>query len=287
MASGNLKKYLEKQLQKPISDIFIFEEGIDVHTQLEFENTVRNFFKKERDLRPADILKEILYDPAKDLTEKKEALTELSLSGNVEAYRIIEKYKTVCDSKLKKWAILSFQKSRAHIEHELSDDDKIYISSGLGGYKNKLRYFFVLVSKNKKSFSDFEKNFMKKEIEFILNKHESISEKINFYDYFVSIVCLVPLHVSLEKIIYGITEETEKYGITLSEDIIATNTEIFSEDKIEEILNSDISDTNDSFFNDSENPVNDSDNFFFTGDFDDEDDFDNFDDDFDDDDDFF
>lgn len=239
MTNKNLKHFLEKKLHKSFSDFLVFEEGIDVSIQLEYEKTSIEFIEKDIEIRAFEKLENILINSETTIDDKKNALVELSMSGDVKAYRMIEKYKDICDDEIKKWTILAFQKSRAHIEHELSNDDKIYISSGLGGSENKLRYFFVLTTNNKEKFTDFQKNLLKKEIDFFLNKNESIAEKITFYDYFVSILCLVPLQISPDAILSGILNETKEFGNFLSDEIIATNTEIFSEEKIIKLIDHD------------------------------------------------
>jgi len=239
MTNKNLKQFLEKKLHKSFSDFLVFEEGIDVSIQIKYEKASLEFIEKDTEIRPLEKLENILNNSEITIDDKKNALIELSMSGDVKAYRIIEKYKDVCDDEIKKWTILAFQKSRAHIEHELSNSEKIYISSGLGGSGNKLRYFFVLSSNEKTYFSDFQKDLLKKEIEFSLNRNESIAEKITFYDYFVSILCLVPLQVSPDAILSGILNETKEFGDFLSDEIIATNTEIFSEEKIIKLIDHD------------------------------------------------
>ena len=239
MTNKNLKHFLEKKLHKSFSDFLVFEEGIDVSIQLEYEKTSIEFIEKDIEIRAFEKLENILINSETTIDDKKNALVELSMSGDVKAYRMIEKYKDICDDEIKKWTILAFQKSRAHIEHELSNDVKIYISSGLGGSENKLRYFFVLTTNNKEKFTDFQKNLLKKEIDFFLNKNESIAEKITFYDYFVSILCLVPLQISPDAILSGILNETKEFGNFLSDEIIATNTEIFSEEKIIKLIDHD------------------------------------------------
>lgn len=279
MTNKNLKQFLEKKLQKSFSDFMVFEEGIDVSVQIKFEKASMEFIDKNKDIRPLNELKDILYN-SETTEDKKNALIELSMSGDVKAYRIIEKYKTEYTEDLKSWAILSFQKSRAHIEHELSDDEKIYISSGLGGSGNKLRYFFVLSTNEKVSFSDFQKKLLTKEIKFYLSKNDSIAEKITFYDYFVSILCLVPLQISPDTILKGILNETENFGNFLSDEIIATNTEIFSEEKIIKLINHDPEIQKEMSLNANENYDLD---FLNLDDDDFDDDFDDFDDDFDDD----
>ncbi len=286
MTNKNLKYFLEKKLQKSFNDFLVFEEGIDVGVQLSFEKATLEFIEKDEEIKDAEESEKILSRTDNNIEAKKNALIELSLSGDVKAYRIIEKFKDTCEDELKKWSILAFQKSRAHMEHELSDDEKIYISSGLGGSGNKLRYFFVMSSDNKVSFTDFQKDLLKKEIEFSLTKNDSIAEKIIFNDYFVSIVCLVPLQISLDAILKSILKETQAFGNFLSDEIIATNTEIFSEDKIVKLIDHDPKVEKEMQLPDNDldlNFLNIDDGEFDINDFDDDD----FDDDFDDDDDDF
>ncbi len=281
MTNKSLKQFLENKLHKSFSDFMVFEEGIDVSVQLEFEKASFLFIKENEEIRDTAELETILYNPETSEEDKKNVLVELSMSGDVKAYRIIEKYKDTCGEEIKKWTILAFQKSRAHIEHELSDDDKIYISSGLGGSGNSLRYFFVLTTNEKEKFSDFQKDLLTKEIKFSLNKNKSIVEKITFSDYFVSIVCLVPMQVSLDAILKSILNETKKFGDFLSDEIIATNTEIFSEEKIIKIINHDPDIEKELQLSQND----DTDLDFFNLDDDDFDGYDFFDDEFDDDDD--
>ena len=130
------------------------------------------------------------------------------------------------------WSALALQKSRVHVEHSLNSEDKIYISSGLGGFENKLRYFFVLASQNNKSFNELQKQIITNELNFSLNKYEGIVEEITFKNYYVTIICMIPLQYSLDKIFKSILLECNKLGNFLSDKIIATNTEILDNETI-------------------------------------------------------
>ncbi len=296
MTNKSLKQFLERKLRKSFSDFLVFEEGIDVSVQIEFEKMTLKFLNKADEQKTAEESEAILYDTESSIEDKKFALIELSLTGDVKAYRVIERFKNNCKNELAKWAILAFQRSRANVEHVLSDNSKIYISSGLGGSGNSLRYFFVMSSNNKKNFTDFQKDLLKKEIEFALQNNKGITEKITFYGYFVSIICLVPIQISLDSILKSILNEVKNFGNFISDEVIATNTEIFSEEKIIKLINHDpdieeeikLSEENAAaldFFNLNEDVSDFFDEDFDDDDFDDED-FD--DDDFeDDDDDFF
>ena len=282
MKERDLKKLLQNKLKKSFSNVKIFEEGIDIETQLEFEKLTKNFIENNKEKTEVHISENDLFNEGTSEEKKKDLLIELSFSDDVKAYRLIEKFSDECEADLKKLSALALQKSRAHIEHSLSNDDKVYISSGLGGRGDKLRYFFVLSANGDINFNELHKNIIKKEIEFAISKHQGIIEDILFYEYYVTIVCLIPLHHSLDKIFKNILDECNELGDFLSDRVIATNTEKFNEDTIVKILNED-PETIKSFDQHEESDFLGIDNF-------DDDDFnddDEFDDDFDDDDDFF
>jgi len=282
MKERDLKKLLQSKLKKSFSNVKIFEEGIDLETQLEFEKTTKIFIKENKEKTEVLISENDLFNEGIATDIKKNLLIELSFSDDVKAYRLIEKFQNECVPELKKWAALALQKSRAHIEHSLSNEDKVYISSGLGGLGDKLRYFFVLSAKDDIIFNDLHKNIIKKEIDFTISKYQGIIEDVLFYNYYVTIVCLVPLQHSLDKIFKNILDDCNELGNFLSDKIIATNTEKINEETIEKILNED-PETIESFEQHEES------DFFGIDNFDDDDDFfddDEYDDDFDDDDDF-
>ncbi|MCF6365855.1 MAG: hypothetical protein L3J35_06585 [Bacteroidales bacterium] len=279
MKEKDIKKLLQNKLKKSFSNVKIFEEGIDLETQLEFEKMTKLFIENNKEKTEVFISENDLFNESIETEFKKNILIELSFSDDVKAYRLIERFQNECIPELKKWAALALQKSRAHIEHSLSNEDKVYISSGLGGLGDKLRYFFVLSAKDDLLFSDLHKNILKKEIEFTISKYQGIVEDILFYDYYVTIVCLVSLHHSLDKIFKNILDDCNELGDFLSDRVIATNTEKINEDTIEKILNED-PETIQSFEQNEES------DFFGIDNFDDDDEyFDDFDDDdFDDDD---
>jgi len=239
MKGKDLKKFLQNKLKKSFENYQIFEEGVDLETQIEFEKLSKEFNSKEIDEIEFDYAEKILFSPDSSENELKETLLLLSLSDDVKAYRLIESFKSISKNQMAKWAALSLQKSRAHIEHALSDENKVYISSGLGGSGDKLRYFFVLTAMEDLTFSDFHKEIINKEIDFTMKKYGGKSEAVIFHEFFVTIVCLVPLHVSLDKIFKSILDECNEFGNFMSDKVIATNTETIDSDTIIKILNED------------------------------------------------
>lgn len=239
MKEEDIRKYIQNKLKKSFENFQIFEEGIDLETQIEFEKLTKSFFEKDFQEIDINTAEKNLYDTSFSETDKKEILISLSFSDDVKAYRLIEKFRTDSNNILKEWSALSLQKSRAHIEHSLSNEDKVYISSGLGGSGDKLRYFLVFSATKDITFTDFHKEIVKKEIDFTLTKFDGVTENITFYDYFVTVVCLIPIHISLDQIFKNILDECNELGNFMSDKVIATNTEKIDEETIVKILNED------------------------------------------------
>ena len=239
MKEEDIRKYIQNKLKKSFENFQIFEEGIDLETQIEFEKLTKSFFEKDFQEIDINTAEKNLYDTSFSETDKKEILISLSFSDDVKAYRLIEKFRTDSNNTLKEWSALSLQKSRAHIEHSLSNEDKVYISSGLGGSGDKLRYFLVFSATKDITFTDFHKKIVKKEIDFTLTKFDGVTENITFYDYFVTVVCLIPIHISLDQIFKNILDECNELGNFMSDKVIATNTEKIDEETIVKILNED------------------------------------------------
>jgi len=239
MEQKDLKKLLQQKLNKSISNVQIFEEGIDIHTQIEFEQKTKIIFEKNEEIIDLNILKNNLFNDETEIETKKEILIELSFTEDVKAYRIIEDFHSKCNNDFKKWSALALQKSRVHIEHSLGNEEKVYISSGLGGNGNRLRYFFVLSSNDNTPFSEFQKNIITKELDFTIKKYDGIVENIIFQKYYVTILCMIPLNHSLDKIFKSILEECNILGNFLSDKVIATNTEQFDNKTVESLLNDD------------------------------------------------
>ncbi len=236
MNQRDLKRLLQEKISKSISKVQIFEEGIDIHTQIEFEKLTKELVDREQKTTELSILEKNLFNEGTDIQLKKEILIELSFSEDVKAYRLIEKFLAECEDDLKKWSALALQKGRVHIEHALSNEEKVYISSGLGGSDNKLRYFFALSSNENKAFSELHKNILTKELNFTIKKYDGIIEDLIFQEYYVTVVCLIPLSHSLDKIFRSILEECNSLGNFLSDKVIATNTEKFDNKTVEGLI---------------------------------------------------
>ena len=106
---------------------------------------------------------------------------KLAIIDSVEAFRALENCNIVPQLELREWAILALQQSNMLIHSSLLDEQQVFISTGLGGKNDKLRYFLIFPYKYTESeVNKIQKNSLKSELSFFLEKQEGIVEKIDF-----------------------------------------------------------------------------------------------------------
>lgn len=217
----------------------VLEEQIPVETQMAYFKQSR-VIKKSLDKENSTDWIEKLNDNDASVREKKDALMSLASFQEVEFYRVLEKYREQPDDDLKNWAILALNESRMGLESLFSDEKQVFISTGLGGKGEELRYFLVVFPHKEKQFSEFERNVVKKEFAFTLKQHESeIESVLTEKDEYVSFLVLIPLQVSIKDVLSQAFEECNQFGEFLSDRFIVTNVKIMSEDEIFDFVNND------------------------------------------------
>ena len=213
----------------------ILEYQIDLNLQLEYfefalelnRNEGRDKTLKSRDL---------LFDNYFPVDEKKKLLLKLAAIDKVEAFRTIERFAALKHPELYEWAILAQQESRMLLESFLLDESQVFISTGLGGQGNKLRYFVVITSKSGKHFTSVQKQVIRKEFEFAVQKYNAELEELNFADTFSTILVLIPIDVSIKSVFNEAIRECNQLGNFLTSDFIVTNVKILSNKEIEQFF---------------------------------------------------
>ena len=224
-------------IKKNGSNISIFEEGINGELLFEFVEFLSN--SKPNDFKSDDLDNDIdeLFNENTSIERKKTLLVILSFRDDIKAYRAIEKYSKTADDELHSWSLMILQQSRMVIEGALTNENRIYVSSGMGGKGDKLRYMGVFSLENKDEiFSDFQMNLVKKEIEFTLNKNEGELENVEFYSKYITFTFLIPLDVTFIKILETVIDDCNEFGNFLSEDVFVTTSELKNESDIEELI---------------------------------------------------
>ncbi|MBS2213751.1 hypothetical protein KEM09_20250 [Carboxylicivirga mesophila] len=226
---------MQKLLEKYAGNIAILEEKIDVQLQLQYFKESKQQ-KKELDKEQVLSQKEKLFDPDYSLEEKKLLLCRLASVNEVEAYRMLESYKANPDKALVDWSILAYQESKMLLQSTLLDEKPLFISTGLGGKGNKLRYFIVLFANEQQVFSQYQEQLVKGEVEYAFRKHSAEIEELEFCGYYMTIQALVPLDCALKNMLAKIIKQCNELGDFLSPSLLVTNVKKLSLGEIEKLI---------------------------------------------------
>ena len=244
----NIRKVLDD-----LPDNFsILEEQIDIDVQMKyFEHAQKVRSKLQSDEYFEN--REQLFLPEISIEQKKEILLSIAVIDDVKAFRTIEKFLNQAEGELKQWAVLAFQESRMLIQSSLLDEQLVFISTGLGGKGQKLRYYVVFINKNRELIlNSVQQKLLKDEVIFELNKHEGEFESMDFSEGFSTVLAMLPLQSDLKQIFRNIIDECNQYGGFLDDDMIVTNVKIMSRNEIIEMLKQNTNEQFDDYVEDDE-----------------------------------
>lgn len=213
----------------------ILEDSIDVNLQMEyFEYSKKIAFEFNEDWALSQA--PVLNDPSTPVAMKKQILARLATVNNVAAYRIIEAYAENSEPELRDWTTLALQESRMNLESHLLEENQIFISTGLGGRDKKLRYFVVLVARNRKKLSDIQLRIINNEFPEILKKYDAEIEEFSSSGYMAAFLLLIPIQHPVKKVFTEAIDECNQYGYFLRENCIVTNVKKLNFTEIEDFL---------------------------------------------------
>ncbi|WP_373520808.1 hypothetical protein, partial [Aquiflexum sp.] len=175
----------------------ILEEGVDLQTQKEYLDYSHSFDLGELTEAETINLGNILCDSRTEIEGKKKAMTLLAHLGTITAYRQIERYYLHPDNDLRKWAVMALQECRMLLESMLTDENTGFIISGLGGQKDKLRFYFLMLPVSDKPFTTAQKNIIKEQVNLVAKDLNCIVETVDPADKFVGLTVLVPMDVAV------------------------------------------------------------------------------------------
>jgi hypothetical protein len=231
----NLYEKIREILGAAPGNLKILEQQIDMDLQMEYYNcSVR--VREERSESWALEHMPHLTEPGYSVQLKKELLARLASTGRVECYRAIEAFIEHAPEALGSWGVLALNESRMLLESRILDENQVFISTGLGGIDEKLRYFVVLMTRTRVDLTEAQKMVIKNEFEFILKKFDAILEEADFSDYLATITLLLPMNHSLKSVFREAIEECNRYGNFLNDDFIVTNVRVLSFGEIKDFL---------------------------------------------------
>ncbi len=213
----------------------VLEEQIDIDLQMKYFE-----FSKEMkaDLKPDRVMDESekLFNDKVGADDKKELLAKLASVERVEAFRTIERFLHNPPEDLKEWGILAFQESKMLLESKILDENQVFISTGLGGKGDKLRYFVVLIGNKADQFTDSQKMIIRNEFEVILKKYNSEIENFEFSGSLATVKAVIPMNVTIRSIFEEAIGECNEFGNFLIPNFIITNVKELSFDEIRDFL---------------------------------------------------
>jgi hypothetical protein len=233
----NLYEKIREILGNNPGNLKILEQQIDMDLQLEYYDCSMRV-RRERSENWALEHMQYLAEPGYSLELKKDILARMASIDRVDCFRAIEAYLKQAPGPLVSWAVLALNECRMLLESKIMDENQVFISTGLGGKDEKLRYFVVLMTRSRVNLTASQKMVIKNEFEFILNKFDAVLEKSDFSDYLATITLLLPMNHSLKSVFKEAIDECNRYGNFLNDDFIVTNVRILSFGEIKAFLES-------------------------------------------------
>ena len=238
---GDVFKRFRDSFSKMDGHFHILEQRVSVELQMEYFKYSEQV-RKERakpDLNDMDYtaFRESLSNPESTTDYKKYILSMLATSREVKAYRMLEDYVQHPDEDVSNWAYMALMESRISLESELSDEKQIYISTGLGGKGEKLRFYVLMLSRDRKPFLEYQRKVIEREFAYFLPKADCEIERLTIGEQYVELVFLIPVRADIKLTLDKVINECNQYGDFLSDIFTITNVKELTQQEVTDIIN--------------------------------------------------
>jgi hypothetical protein len=184
-----------------LSSIDIIESPIDPAVQKEYQDLSDSIdFGK---VNYVEILAEAdkLFVRSVAIEEKKRTLILLAHLRTIESAKILEKYLKNSEGILKDWAALSLKECRMFVENVFLSDGGGFISTGLGGKGNKLRYYFIVSKRQGRPLTGVQEEAVQEAFKASSDEYRSEIEGITSGSNYVMIGILIPMDIAVGVVI--------------------------------------------------------------------------------------
>lgn len=229
----NLRQIIKEQ---GIESFHLLEDLVPIEEQMEY---FRQFDKVRVEKAAFDRDEEIviLFSSNQTVERKRESLLRLASIPDVRTYRAIETYNSSpSEPELTNWSSMSLLGSRILLSSNLSGQQQVYISSGLGGHDKKLRFFGLFVAKDRAPFTELQCQIIEREFRFQFEQGSIDIERLEIKGNYFTILMLFPIEADARVVINDALEEINKYGNFLDSKYLFTNVKILSEVEIQRAL---------------------------------------------------
>jgi hypothetical protein len=235
MENEDLKQKIRDLLGTNDLKFSVMDAFIPVELQAEYFE-YSSGVKKDLDSSLVLANKDWLFLESIPVEDKRRLLAQLGSIAEPESYRTLEKFLKSPVPELELWAKMALMECRLLLESTLLEESQVFISTGLGGKDNKLRYFLVFFMKPGKTFNKTYKKVIANEFNAVTERSGSEIEKYSFSERFVCITALVPLIEDVQDLFRQAVKEANVFGDFLDYRFIITNVKVLSEDEINDFV---------------------------------------------------
>lgn len=222
--------------EQGINSFHILEDLVPLDVQMDYFKYFDKLRKEKTDFDKDEEIS-ILFSDNEDLERKKQSLTLLASIPDVTAYRTIETYhSSPVDVELTHWSSMALVSSRIILSSDLSGQQQVFISSGLGGHDRKLRFFSLFTTNNRQDFTDLQKEMIDREFRFHLKTVNVEIEKFEIKENYFTILLLFPFDEDIRSRLNSAVEECNQFGNFLDPKFIFTNVKILTESEIDLLI---------------------------------------------------
>ncbi len=228
-------KEFQDSIENMKGQFHVLETSVPVEKQMEYFHYSEKVRHSTKNISIEDAI-QTLNNPDSLEDDKKFSMTFLAVSGDVKAYRALETYAKNPEELLKDWSGLSLLQAKIVLESEFSDEKQIFISTGLGGKGDNLRFYSFFKSKDLTPFSSYQIQLIEKEIPFFIQENHGIVEELNIESNYFTVVFLINIRSNIKFILESALTECNQYGDFISTTFIITNVKKFDEEDIKKEL---------------------------------------------------
>ncbi len=228
----NINNNINDALSNMPENFNLLEKQIDVDLQIEY---FKKAAKIKNNIDFAEVKQQInnLFLDNISLDEKKDLLLKLAVIPEVEVFRSLEKFLKKANKEIYDWAFLAYTESKIILESSFTNENKVFISTGLGGKGKKLRYFTVIIIRENKTLNNFRAKLIKDEINFYFEQFDCELENFEISNNnFIKIKSLIPVNAKILDIFKSAINRCNEIDNFLEENFIITN--------VKELSNNDI-----------------------------------------------
>ncbi|MDR1357166.1 MAG: hypothetical protein LBJ58_05800 [Tannerellaceae bacterium] len=230
--------HIRNSLNKIEGRFHLLEQSVPIESQLEYFRYSEQMRKTRTEMTDDeyDTYNRSLSGNALSTEHKKYILSALATSNDVRAYRLLEEYVQNPDPDVADWSYMALMESRLSLESELLEERQIYISTGLGGKGEKLRFCVLLTASGEEPFQQYQRQTIEREFDYTLHTEDCEIERIAIHDLYVKLLILVPVRKDIKAILEKVVTECNQYGNFISGLVTITNMKEISAAEIEEII---------------------------------------------------